>query len=109
MNMDGRLKEDRKISYYGDKLLNYEENVSNHISKEFYKDHGCKIREEALEVTQKRNSLKVMTTKHCILRELGKCKKLYAQNSEPLFLISKNLKLRLDFDCKKCEMSVFTI
>lgn len=49
-----------------------------------------------------------MTTKHCILRELGMCKKTSGKKlEEPLFLVNDSAVLRLRFDCNRCGMEIF--
>jgi putative protease len=56
--------------------------------------------------------VQVMRTKYCIKYELGLCQKhpdgsrSTATFREPLYLANGNNKLRLEFDCKNCEMIV---
>ena len=48
-----------------------------------------------------------MRTKHCIRRSLGMCLKEDNSNKAKLFLLNEeNIKLKLEFDCKNCEMVV---
>jgi putative protease len=49
-----------------------------------------------------------MTTRYCLLRELGCCKKSGADKKlhEPLFLENNGRRLRLKFCCSSCEMTV---
>lgn len=104
---DKRREEDMNISYPADKL-DFRDNVSNSVAKLFYSDHGVKHIENAIEITGKAEaSFPVMTTRHCILRELGICKKhIPPIFIEPLTLINQKLKFQLRFDCKNCEMQV---
>ncbi len=50
----------------------------------------------------------VMRTKYCIRHELGFCPKQKPAVSpkEPLYLCNSGYRLKLDFDCKNCEMIV---
>ena len=45
---------------------------------------------------------RLMLCKYCIKHELGYCGK----QMEPLYLRNQNQRFRLEFDCKRCEMSV---
>ncbi len=88
--------------------LDFRENVSNSLSKAFYEDHGVVSIKPALEAAghpiQKGTIL--MTTRHCILRELGLCKKEGHRLQEPLRLVNVNHSFILRFDCNNCEMVV---
>jgi len=89
----------------------YKANVLNNGAKKFYEDAGLKISEYAAEAA--RMTLKgkrVMLTKHCVLRELGMCKKEgeFPQSlQEPLYLKNGGKTLRLNFDCARCGMEIF--
>lgn len=97
---------------YPDKKLDYKGNVANHLARDFYRDHGVTDIEDAMELRKpsETEGLQVMTTRHCILRELGKCKKEKGKGkavSEPLFLDNGRIRFRLGFDCARCEMQLF--
>jgi putative protease len=48
-----------------------------------------------------------MRTKYCLRHELGLCpKQRPGIRPDPLFLLNNGRRLRLDFDCKSCEMTV---
>ena len=102
---DYRRKEN--IDYhYPSKTLDYRDNVANSLAERFYREHGVTKIERALE-TWKGGNLKgktVMTTKQCILRELGLCLKKNNKIKMPLSLESGKLKFQPEFDCKSCEM-----
>lgn len=95
---------------YPTSILDYRDNVSNRLAEEFYKEHGVQIIEPALETSGKvKEGDVVMTTRHCVLRELGLCKKdkkKVPAFEDPLFLKFDGGKFRLKFDCKNCEMQV---
>lgn len=89
----------------------YRANVRNRKAEAFYARMGFEILEYAPESgkTDMRGK-PVMATKHCILRELGMCKKenkMPENFTEPLCLRSGNLKLRLKFDCARCGMDIY--
>lgn len=110
-----RKSENRDFPYPQSKLT-FADNVSNHLAEEFYHDHGVSHVEPALEVKAGSyrdipNGTVVMTTRHCILRELGMCKrsKLLGTDmfDEPLILSNKGgAAFRLRFDCANCEMQL---
>ena len=103
-----RRKENPEVSFPYRKL-DFRDNVANSLAKEFYLDHGVSSVEPALELSGIRNksSLVVMTTRHCILREIGLCKRLKGRHiPEPLTLTSGTNHYRLHFNCADCEMEV---
>ena len=53
------------------------------------------------------DSTPLMTCKYCILNELGHCRKINPMVNEPRYLRLQNgTILRLEFDCKRCEMRI---
>lgn len=118
---DYRRKENREYPYPS-RSLDYRDNVANSLARRFYEDHGVTDIEPALEVQGKGNSRDrtVMTTRHCILRELGLCLKDSNRKSAgnrtarqqkiklPLSLESGSIRLRPEFRCSTCEMDIKT-
>ncbi len=103
-----RRKENPNVSYMT-QSLDYRDNVANSLAERFYRDHGVKDIEYALEAKlskEKNNVRRLMTTRHCILRELGLCKKEkgLGRYSEPLKLKSEKDSFTLEFNCRDCEM-----
>lgn len=87
-------------------------NVANQLARKFYMSHGATEIADAIEVAgQKGSGLRVMTTRYCLRRELGKCLKTTPCSVEkrPLYLRGANFTYRLDFDCKNCQMTVTTV
>jgi len=81
--------------------LDYRGNVANSHAKDFYRQHGVKKIDDALELQNNYKGKKLMTTKHCIKYHYNiRC------NSEPMYLKDNRHIYRLDFDCKRCEMNV---
>ena len=44
----------------------------------------------------------LLRSRYCIRRELGRC------GSEPLWLVNQNNRLRVEFDCRHCEMVILS-
>lgn len=85
----------------------YRENVANREARKFYSDHGASEMPAALESGgESKKGDVVMTCRHCVLRELGRCLKENGPLPQPLRLESEGLRLALRFDCKRCEMQV---
>lgn len=89
----------------------YRANASNKKATDFYEKCGVKIEEPALECEEAKLSGKeLMRTKHCILRELGMCKKngsFPKDLKEPLILKNGETSLKIRFNCGSCGMSIF--
>ncbi len=83
---------------YPIKELDYSYNVSNKLAREFYAEHGVTSIEPAFELQPDGQIL--MTTKHCIRRELDMC------GRESLTLENKFGRFELEFDCANCTMRV---
>lgn len=110
---DYRRNENRAYAYPASSL-DYRDNVANSLAEAFYRDHGVVDIEPALEVSadlkakvsDSKRPLTVMSSRHCILRELGLCLKKGVRLRQPLLLESGNLRFQPDFDCKNCEMHI---
>lgn len=102
---------ENRDAIYPDKHLIYSDNVSNSLAAEFYKEHGVKSIEPALETASPSAipaGTVVMTTRHCILRELGCCIKEHKAPKMPLTLASGRTRYALKFDCDLCCMELCT-
>lgn len=88
--------------------LTYLGNVANQKAQAFYKEHGITNIDSAFEI----NPLKgvpLMFTKHCLRYSMGWCpiyQKKKSPYKEPYYLLYKETRLRLHFDCKHCQMQV---
>ncbi|MDE7160848.1 MAG: DUF3656 domain-containing protein [Muribaculaceae bacterium] len=105
---DKRRGEDLAAKY-PEERLDYRDNVANPLAERFYREHGVREMEPALEVMPRKDAgTVVMTTRHCIRREMGACLKEGGAKRlpEPLTISSGNLRFSLDFDCARCEMLV---
>lgn len=98
---------------YPQACLDYKDNVANAKAKDFYERHGVKKIEPAMEVTpgKKPAGTVLMTSRHCVLRELGLCLSEARKAGKPLPKLPLKMRgasreLYLKFDCKHCEMQV---
>lgn len=101
---------------YPERHLVYADNVANARAEVFYREHGVESIEPALETAGDYRDVKsgtvVMTTRYCMLRELGMCKRSRAANGqpplrEPLSITNAGgASFRLRFNCKDCEMQL---
>lgn len=114
MPLDLRRPEDANAQYPLT-ALTFHENVANALATRFYRGHGVKEIEPALEVhlPPEHSATQVMTCRYCLRRELGAClrtpqgKRLPAQ----LFLRTtsgKPLTFSLQFNCRDCRMTMHT-
>ncbi|MDH6357853.1 U32 family peptidase [Parabacteroides sp. PF5-9] len=89
--------------------LTYLGNVSNDRAIAFYTRHGVSQIDPAYELAP-RKDVPLMFTKYCLKYSLGYCmvhQKGKSVYKEPFFLLYKDKKLRLSFDCNSCQMLVF--
>lgn len=96
---------------YPMKRLDYRENVSNALAKKFYESHGAIVTEMAMEAYtgNKKKGRVVMTTRHCVLRELGMCRHHAKDKLKlPVYLCGDRGRFRLHFNCADCEMEVLS-
>ncbi len=98
------------------KELTFADNVSNAKAKQLYASHGVEHFADAMELTKKGDAKGgnrvLMTTKYCILNELGECRRIAnsrfcAADAVPMRLVSgEYISLSVDFDCKNCQMII---
>lgn len=90
----------------------YHLNVANRLARQFYKEHGCEVKQDAFELLKRTDGLEVMTTKYCIRRELGYCirknKKMPEDwLSDKFTLYGQYQDFSIVFDCKVCAMHIY--
>lgn len=103
---DVRRSEDLE-AIYPDAMLTYADNVSNRLARQFYTEHGVTAIEPAMELSGKHSEGDVlMTTRFCLRREYGCCLRTPTGKKWPtdLILRSGNITMRVEFDCKNCQM-----
>ncbi len=91
---------------YPSSILLNEDNVTNHLAREFYRDHGVEQIAPALELQDDFTGERVMRSSYCIRRELGECLKKNPRLKGDLYLERGMMRYKLEFDCKHCEMSL---
>ena len=93
------------IPYISDSV-DFTANISNSLSERFYRRHGVRNIEYAME-SVKRQSGTLMFNKYCIKYELGLCP--HKQNAPPtgeLYLQHAGKRFKLVFDCANCRMRI---
>jgi putative protease len=94
---------------YPERQLTYLGNVLNKKAEAFYRRHGVTKIEPAAESGLDLRGRKVMTTRYCLMHQLDLCREPGVDGSieSPLFLVDDDgNRLRLDFDCARCEMGI---
>lgn len=93
---------------FPEKSVTYLGNVSNSKSRSFYIQHRSDVFQPAFEQVQQKN-VPLMFTRHCIKYAMGWCPRETKERSgfrEPYYLVTRQNRLKLTFDCRKCEMLV---
>jgi len=99
---------------YPEQEVNYLGNVLNRQSNAFYRNHGTLVTELSPEHNNSVRYSKqtaLMTSKYCLRYELGACPKQGIQVrllKEPLYLVHNEKRFQVSFDCKACEMKLFS-
>lgn len=96
---------------YPQKELTYLGNVMNKEAAAFYQKHGVERIAPAFEVEHPEGAA-LMFCKHCLRYSMGWCPvhhKMKSPYREPYYLVSGDgKKFRLQFDCKNCQMKVYS-
>lgn len=103
--LEHKILSDDGSARYPQKRITRYENVTNHLSKQFYLRHGVEHIEQALETLPTRGQ-RVMISSYCIRREIGQCLKERPTLTGELYIEHGSARYRLDFDCKECRMSL---
>lgn len=102
------FKQKNTSAIFPENRLTYLGNVSNSRAEAFYRQHGVEQIEKAFELAPQTN-VPLMFTKHCLRYSMGWCPTYQKQKSpykEPYYLLYKDTRLRLKFDCKHCRMLI---
>jgi putative protease len=89
--------------------LSYLWNVSNSQAEAFYRERGAQSIAPSFERAPQED-VPLMFSKHCLRYSMGYCPSFQKQQSpwqEPYYLLHKNMRFRLQFDCKHCQMLIF--
>lgn len=92
---------------YPESRLEEWDNVTNRLAHRFYMQHGVEKICPATETAQNCTGRRVMISDYCIRREIGECLKFHPKHPEALYLERGYNRYRLEFDCKRCQMSIF--
>lgn len=88
----------------------YRANISNSYARRHYEAMGYSTPSKAFELEETRDA-ELMCTKHCIRHELGYCPREHHRELpfvEPLYLEHDGQqRLRLEFDCARCQMKIY--
>ncbi|OGR40766.1 MAG: hypothetical protein A2X35_09720 [Elusimicrobia bacterium GWA2_61_42] len=91
---------------YPETVLDFTANVFNSKAARFYKRHGVTEIAVAAEGGADLAGKPLMTTRFCIRRRLGLCKK--GKPVEPLHMEdAEGRRFRLEFDCEACRMRLY--
>lgn len=99
------LKAGAMSSAASPETLSYKANVANSRGRALYASRGAAQIEDAYEITH-REGAELMRSKYCVRHELGLCPRQGRYKPEPLYLLNAGKRLRLDFHCAECEMTV---
>ncbi|MEG0011861.1 MAG: U32 family peptidase [Muribaculaceae bacterium] len=109
-HLQSRKAEDKNATSYCTKLT-YADNIANDLARKLYIEHGVDENniQQALEISPVSlltGDEVLMTTRYCIRRELGCCKKTDTgiNITEPLTLKGRDVRLSVEFDCANCQM-----
>lgn len=102
---DAEARYERKAQYPS-KVLTPQDNVTNHLAREFYAECGVEEIAEGLDCRPSTAGEQVIISDYCIRREIGECLKERPRLRGDLYLVRGTKKYRLCFDCKKCQMKV---
>ena len=86
--------------------LTYKANIANAEDRALYAARGATQMEPAYELAHPAGA-ELMRSKYCVRHELGLCpRQQKGLKPDPLYLRNAGRRLRLDFDCPACEMTV---
>ena len=104
--IDSTNRWERKAQYPS-KVLTPQDNVTNHLAREFYAECGVEEIAEGLDCRPSTVGEQVIISDYCIRREIGECLLERPRLKGDLYLVRGTKKYRLCFDCKKCQMRIF--
>ena len=101
-------RRDTKIKHipYPLKKLDYSQNISNSLAKQFYEKCGSCVNEFAPEVCKTDKQIILMKTKHCLRHFAGICSREKRYHKQLFLLDEYGMRYPLSFDCKNCVMNI---
>ena len=94
---------------YPSKILTPQDNVTNHLAREFYTACGVEEIAEGLDCRATTEGEQVVISDYCIRREIGECLKERPRLKGELYLVRGTKRYRLCFDCKACQMRLIDV
>lgn len=94
---------------YPSRILTPQDNVTNHLAREFYTACGVEEIAEGLDCRATTEGEQVVISDYCIRREIGECLKERPRLKGELYLERGTKKYRLCFDCKACQMRIIDV
>lgn len=101
-----RILADNDEARFPRSVVSRYENVTNHLSREFYLRHGAEEIEQPLEA-QSTYGERVMLSSYCIRREIGECLREHPTLRGDLYIEHGTSRYKLSFDCERCLMSLY--
>jgi putative protease len=94
---------------YPEKQLSYLGNVLNDKAQAFYHHHGVETIEPAAESGLDITGRAVMTTKHCLRRQLGLCERKGTKNTAEAMILEDEdgRQFNVEFRCGLCGMNIY--
>ena len=105
---DAEARCERKAQYPS-KVLTPQDNVTNHLAREFYAECGVEEIAEGLDCRSTTSGEQVIISDYCIRREIGECLLEKPRLRGDLYLVRGTKKYRLSFDCKACQMRLIDV
>ena len=105
--IEHRILPDNPAEHYPADRITAEENVTNRLAADFYRLHGVTEIEPPLELADSTRGRRVMRTAYCIRREIGQCLRENPALRGDLCIEHGSHRYRLEFDCDRCEMSIY--
>ena len=103
--LPSRIRQEESVAW-GSKELTASDNVTNHLSERFWRDHGVVRFERGLDLEKSLRGRCVMRSRYCIRREIGACLREHPRLQGDLYLERGSARYRLEFDCARCEMKL---
>ena len=101
-------KQQPQVASFPVSELGYLGNVANRLARAFYRKHGVERIDDAYECNHETGEVSLMITRHCLRYSMGQCPKETRSALKGVLTLvgDKQQRLRLRFDCKRCEMHV---
>lgn len=89
--------------------LSYQHNVTNALAARFYERHGVLEIEPGMETGASTEGKPLMTTRFCILQEIGRCIRENGGKPGTYILKDRDKRFQVRFLCGKCGMEIKSV